>query len=408
MIEGRARAIKPKTVAGVQEAVRDADARGEALLIQGGNTLHGMGYPPDREAAVLSTTGLHAVRAFEFADLTVSVEAGMTVRALRALLAQHGQFVPIDVPRAHEATVGGALASGWSGPRRHLFKRPRDYVIGSSVVLADGTLAAAGGMVVKNVAGYDMSKLYAGSFGTLGVIVTANFKTLPVLPAARAFTAKLPENTRLRAMAQLEQLEIAPSVALWAHGFRKHLDGDDGDDGRIFVLIEGTTALVDRATRDLRSALGKAGVPETHIVDGGAREMYDRALDALIAGLGERSITYRIGGFAETIDERIRGAYVCAHRHELTAESIVDVINGDAFVRVSGKDAHAFSERIEAFDDALHLQFPKAVIVAGESPMRANLDVWGEVPSGIERMRTIKRQFDPKRTLNPGRFTGRI
>lgn len=408
MIGHNPRSLKPATIADVQDAVRDADARGEALVIEGGGTLRGMGYPPDREADVLSSTGLRGVKSFEYADLTVSVEAGMTVRALRALLAERGQFVPIDVPRAHEATVGGALASGWTGPRRHVFNRPRDYVIGSQIVLADGTTAAAGGMVVKNVAGYDMSKLYAGSFGTLGMLVAANFKTLPNLAAARAFTARLPENTRLRAIAQMQQLEILPTVALWAHGFRKHFDGEDGDDGRMFLLLEGSRQLVDRGTRDLRSALGRAGVPETVIIDSGALEMYDRALDAFTANLGERSVTYRLKGFPETLDERVRGAYVTAHQHELTAESIVDIINGDVFARVSGKDALAFSERIEAFDDALHEQFPQTVIVAGDSAMRSSLNVWGQEPNGIERMRAIKHQFDPKRTFNPGRFIGRI
>ena len=405
---GHVAKISPKTVDDLQAAVRQANDRGEVLTIAGGKTLAGMGYPPEREDAVLSTTALKKVYAYEFTDLTVSVEAGITVRALRALLAQQGQFIPLDVPRAHEATVGGTLASGWTGPRRHLFGRPRDYIIGSRIVLADGTLAAAGGMVVKNVAGYDMSKLYAGSFGTLGVLASANFKTLPMPPAARAFTAKLPENTRVRAMAALQQLAIVPSVALWAHGFRKNIDGDDGDDGRMFALLEGSEALVERATRDLRSALGRAGVPETTIVDAGAREMYDRVLDAFTATVGERSVTYRILGFPESIDDRLYGTYKKAHQHELITEAVVDVLNGDAFIRVSAKDAQAFAERIEAFDDAIHLLFPKAVIVAGDSPIRSSLNVWGELPDGIARMRAIKQQFDPKGTLNRGRFIGRI
>ena len=203
MIGRRPAKAAPKTLSDLQTAVREANERGEALVIEGGKTLHAMGKPPARAAQTLSTTGLRKINAYESADLTISVEAGLTIRALRATLAEHAQFVPIDVPRAHEATVGGALASGWLGPRRHLFGRPRDYIIGSKIVLADGTLAAAGGMVVKNVAGYDMSRLYIGSFGTLGVLASANFKTVPQPPIARAFLARLPEGTRLRAMAHL-------------------------------------------------------------------------------------------------------------------------------------------------------------------------------------------------------------
>ncbi|MDQ6929077.1 MAG: FAD-binding oxidoreductase [Candidatus Eremiobacteraeota bacterium] len=406
---GRAVAtLAPTSVAELQSVLRDVNERGDALVIEGGKTHAGMGYPPERDAAALSTGKLKRVIAYEFADLTVSVEAGLTVRALRAALAERGQFIPIDVPRAHEATIGGSLATAWLGPRRHLFGRPRDYIIGSKMVLADGTIACAGGMVVKNVAGYDMSRLYVGSFGTLGVLASANFKTLPAPASARAFVAKLPEGTRLRAMAQVQALAIPPSAALWVHGFRKSIDGDEGDDGRMFVLLEGSNDLISRATRDLRSALGRAGVPETTIIDGGARDAYDRALDALAANIGERSLTYRILGGPDDIDDGLRAAYACAHLHELTAESVVDVINGDLYFRVNGKDAHAFSERAEIFDEAFHLRFPKAIVVASASPMRAALQVWGEPPNAIERMRNLKKQFDPKRTLNPGRFVGAI
>ncbi|MDP9017824.1 MAG: FAD-binding oxidoreductase [Candidatus Eremiobacteraeota bacterium] len=408
MIQPHPASLSPTTISDLQTALREANSRGEAVLVEGGKTLSGMGYPPERHDVVVHTTGLCALNAYAFADLTVSIQAGMTVRALRALLAEHSQFVPLDVPRTHEATIGGSLASGWLGPRRHLFGRARDYVIGSQIVLADGTMAVAGGMVVKNVTGYDMSKLYIGSFGTLGVLASANFKTLPMPAHARAFMAKLPEDTRLRAMAGIQQLAITPSAALWIHGFRKGIPGDEGPDGRIFVLLEGSAALIERATRDLRSALGRAGVPETTILDDGALEAYDRILDAYVASIGERSITYRVLGPADEIDAHVRGGYGCAREHELAAESIIDIINGDLYLRVNGKDAHAFSERIEAFDDDLHAQFPKALIVAGDSPMRANLEVWGQLPDGIERMRALKMQFDPNRTLNPGRFIGRI
>lgn len=400
--------ILPKTVPQLQTLVREANERGDALRIEGGNTLKGMGKPPARDGPTICTTALRAVHAYTFADLTISVAAGITVRALGSLLAERGQFVPLDAPRAHHATVGGTLAAGWLGPRRHLFGRPRDYVIGTQIVLADGTLAAAGGMVVKNVTGYDMSKLYVGSFGTLGILVGANFKTLPAPPCARVFIAKLPEQTRLRAIGAIVRLTVTPSAALWIHGFRKSIDGEDGIDGRIFLLVEGSAALVERATRDVRSALGRAGVPETQIIDTGAREAYDRVLDACIATIGERSITFRLSGTMQDSEARVRTVYETAHRHELAAETTLDVMNGDLFARISGKDARAFSQRIEALDDSLHAAFPKTIVVAGDSPIRSTLNVWGEPPGAIAQMRALKAAFDPKGTLNPGRFVGGI
>ena len=130
---------------------------------------------------------------------------------LSTLLAAQGQFVPFDAPQPQYATLGGTLAAGWLGPRRHRYGRPRDYLIGSTIVLADGTIARAGGMVVKNVAGYDMSRLYVGSFGTLGVLVQANLKTIPLAAAARVSSLRRCRNGRAtRAARTSRRLQIAP------------------------------------------------------------------------------------------------------------------------------------------------------------------------------------------------------
>ena len=406
--DAAANRIVPKTVAKLQEAVREAHQQGVPLVIEGGNTLSGMGKAPTRAARTLCTSALRKIHAYSFADLTISVGAGITLRGLRSALAEHGQFIPLDAPCAQRATVGGTLAAGWLGPRRHLYGRPRDYVIGTQIVLADGTLAHAGGMVVKNVTGYDMSKLYIGSFGTLGILTSVNFKTLPAPQSARVFIAKLPENSRLRAINAIAQLNVPPAAALWVYGFRKAIDGEDGPDGRIFILHEGSAALIERASRDVRTALGRAGVPETQIIDTGALGAFDRILDACSATIGQRSITYRFSGNLDDAETRLRATYVATHQSGLAAESLLDLMNGDLYARISGKDAHAFCERIEALDDALHVQIPKAVVVACESPIRQVLNVWGSTPAALDRMRAVKATFDPAGTLNPGRFIGDI
>ncbi|MBV9277065.1 MAG: FAD-binding oxidoreductase [Candidatus Eremiobacteraeota bacterium] len=400
--------IAPKTVEKLQEAIREAHVAGEALVIEGGNTLGGMGRAPSRTCRTLCTTGLRKIHSYSFADLTISVGAGMTLRALRAALSEHEQFVPLDAPCSQRATVGGTLAAGWLGPRRHLYGRPRDYVIGTQIVLADGTVANAGGMVVKNVTGYDMSKLYVGSFGTLGVLTSVNFKTLPAPPHARVFIAPLPENSRLRAIEAIAQLDVTPAAAFWVHGFRKAIDGDDGPDGRLFVFHEGSASLIERASRDVRTALGRAGVPETQIIDTGAQGAFDRVLDACVASIGQRSITYRVNGNLEDMESRLREMYVATNRSGLSAEALLDFMNGDLFMRISGKDAHAFCERIEPLDDALSARLSRMVIVAGDSPIRNVLNVWGRQPPALDRMRALKAAFDPNGTLNPGRFIGGI
>lgn len=396
------------TLDDIRRTLAQCDREGRSVEIQGGNTLRGFGSPPARADVVVSTAGLHELITHNHHDLTCSTQSGIRVADFANLLAGHGQFVPIDVPAQRKATVGGALACGWLGPRRHVYGRARDLVIGSQVVLADGTIANAGGMVVKNVSGYDMSKVYIGSFGTLGVITQLNFKTLAQPKRRRVLIAKLPEHARARAAAQVASSPIPPAAAFCIEGFRKSVDGEDGVDGRMWILLEGSEVLVDRATRDLRSALGRAGVPETVIVDAGAAESFERILDATIANLGERSITYRalgLPGDAVELGTKLRDA---ANQHELFTDVLIDIMNGDVFLRVSERDSRAFAEKIEACDDHLRSLAPRSVIAAGEAPIRESLNAWGEDPPAIAKMRALKAQFDPHGILNRGRFAGGI
>lgn len=384
------------------------DREGRAVSVDGAGTLHGIGLPAKPDDVHVSTAKLKAMIAHEHADLTASVQSGMTLRAFSDALAKYDQFIPLDAPLRKRATVGGTLAAGWAGPRRHLYGRTRDYVIGSRIALADGTLADAGGMVVKNVTGYDMSKLYVGSCGTLGVLVSVNLKTLPAPRASRGFHHPLPLGSRARAFAQLQTMTATPAAAFWIEGFAKEFGGSDADDGRLFVLMQGSDAFLDRATRDLRSGLGKAGVPETHVVDAGASEAFERICDAYVANVDERSITYRSIGDPSDVEVRAMTMRGLAHRFELRADSIADIMNGDAILRVCDTDVRGFTAKIEIFDDALHDDVPNAQVIAGDFAGRADLNVWGAPPPAIEKMRALKLRFDPKGTLNPGRFVGGI
>jgi glycolate oxidase FAD binding subunit len=394
----------PATVEELCAVLARCDAEGTSVAIVGGDTLQGMGFPRSGNELVLQATGLKKIVGYSAADMTVGVQAGCTLRTIATRLRRERQFVPFDAPKPGHATVGGTLAAGWLGPRRHKYGRLRDLIIGSTVAIADGTLVRAGGMVVKNVAGYDMSRLYVGSFGTLGVLVQANLKTLPQPSAMRAFVAPLPDGTRSRAIEHVRALSIEPSAALWIDGFEKEIPGQAGPEGRLFILLETSESLLERATRDLRSTLGRAGVPETRIVDDRARDMLDAAIDAYVSTVADRSITYRVPVLPDRIESAAIEVRDVVRRFALDSGVIADIMNGDVVARASRNDTRDLSLKFQVLDDTLHQIHPRARIIAGNHPVRGALRVWGIDPPAIARMQRLKAQFDPRATLNPGRF----
>ena len=164
----------------------DAAACGAALGFEGGGTALGQGYPPARIDRIVGTGRLDRMLEYAPSDMTVTVEAGITIAALQAQLAPHGQRLALDPPLAQRATIGGVLAVNGYGPLRARCGTAHDITLGIQLVRADGTLVRGGGKVVKNVAGFDIPKLAIGSFGSLGLIVAATFRLHPVPEARRA------------------------------------------------------------------------------------------------------------------------------------------------------------------------------------------------------------------------------
>ena len=391
--------------------LRTADAAGDAVVAVGGGTLLGVGNPPRHYEIALSTSRLAAVHDYDYRDLTIGVGAGLTVAHFASLLAKHRQFVPLDVPRAANATIGGTLAAGWLGPRRATYGRPRDLLIGTTTALADGTLAHAGGMVVKNVSGYDLSRLYVSSLGTLGVMTRANFKTLPMPATFRLTIARLPEGTRARAASNVQALDVEPSAALLIDGFREILPFELGMEGAILLAFEGSAAAIERATRSVRSALGSAGVPETRIIDTGAHETFARTLDAYIASIAGRSVTLRVLGLPDGALKREATARECIAPTAALLDTIVDLRCGDVIARVfvDGKlDALAVRGTLSDAVAALRAGLPEATVLARGLPLQGDIDAWGTLPPAIGVMRDLKARFDPRATLAPGRFLGGI
>ncbi len=174
------RIVEPERPADVAELLAGAASDGLAVAPIGGATSLALGNLPERLDVGLSTARLRGIIHYEPTDLTLSVAAGSPLADVQAVLAEHGQTLPIEVPRSERATIGGLIATALAGPRRYGAGTLRDLLIGISAAHPSGTVTKAGGLVVKNVTGFDLMRLYLGSLGTLGVIVSANFKVLPL------------------------------------------------------------------------------------------------------------------------------------------------------------------------------------------------------------------------------------
>jgi glycolate oxidase FAD binding subunit len=404
-----ARVVEATTAADVAATLQQCARDRAAIVVHGGDTLQAIGNAPARCDVALRLATLRGIRDYDPRELTFGADAGTTLAEISRELGREGQFVPFDAPFPERATVGGTLAAGWLGPRRARYGRLRDLVIGSTVALTDGTLAHAGGMVVKNVTGYDMSKLYVGALGTLGVIVRANFKALPRPPARRLAIAPLADAAaRAHAIELLAQLAIEPSAILAVAGFRRVLTRYDAD-VRLAVLVEGSEAVVERGTRELRSTLGRAGVAETFLLDAeDAERTFAAIVDAYVEPLDDRSITYRSTGLPSTAWERaIAAARVAAARGAIT-ETIADIRTGDAIVRLSGHSAADLAADLPELDAALRAAVPRSIVIAGAPALRARVDAWGAPPATLDTMRALKARFDPAGILAPGRFVGGI
>ena len=381
------RVVEPSDADELAAALRAANDAGEAVVLHGGGTLQGAANAPTRYDVAISTRRLDALHDYDPRDLTAGVGAGTSVAQMQRTLAEHGQFLPLDAPLASAATIGGTLAAGWAGPRRAAYGRPRDLLIGMHVALADGTLAVSGGMVVKNVTGYDMGKLYVGSHGTLAAIVRANFKVLPAPATRRLAVAPFDEDERYRAVAHAAALELEPAALLVIDGFR---EAPPPVQPRLVVLLEGSEPVVERATRELRSALGAAGVAETRLLDrDDAARAFQNVLDAYVARSGDASVTLLARGLPSEAALRAQRVRAAIPR----AETIADLRTGDVVVRVEGARAQ----------QARELLGRAVVLSAGPA---AQIDAWGAPPSTLATMRALKEGFDPRGTLAPGRFVG--
>ena len=412
VVEGRTpeAVVFPGTKEEVGAVLAAAGEAGLPVTPWGGGTRMGIGSPPSRIGLVLGLKRLDRILEHEPGDLTVTVEAGLPFETLQAELGKRGQWLSLDPGPGERATVGGMLASDASGPRRHLYGTARDLVIGLTVVLADGSVVRGGGKVVKNVAGYDLPKLFIGSFGTLGVLVEATLKLRPRVDVDRMVVARFERLAEAGAAARAvlasdlvpSALELVDAEALRRLGL--------GAGAALLIGLDGIAEQVDWEVYELPRLLGPLGLGDTTVLDGAAREEAWRAL----AGLGrpghERvAAVMKWAALPGQLAELMAAGAAAAQRNglvgALTAHAGVGIVTA---VLAGGTSPGAVAATLTEWRALAHGVGGHATVEWAPLAVKERIAVWDAPGPTLRLMKGIKERLDPRGILNPGRFVGGI
>lgn len=386
--------VEPATHEQARQAMRAASASRLAVIPFGGGTHMALGRPPRAYDVALSLRRLYRIVAHEPADMTVTVEAGVRLADLQQALAAHGQHLPLDPPGPETMTVGGMLSANASGPLRHAFGGARDWLLGTRVVHADGGESKSGGRVVKNVTGYDVHKLYAGSLGTLGIVTEATFKLAPLPRARRDVVVRVAAAAQACALILLARdagLSLHAAEALSPQAAQQVIGNEAWC---MLARVAGDGGGVERSQRELAQAAREAG--------GQIIEAPPQAWDTWSKTMQPARLSVRVN---------VLPASVAAVLDALSAATLsgamsATVAAGIVRLQVDEPDAGSAVSLVEQARRTAAQHGGFAVVECAPPEVRRRVDPFGAPRGDFEIMRRLKQQFDPDGVLSPGRFLG--
>jgi len=408
-------AVRPGSVEELSAAMRALHQAGAAMVAWGGGTHAEVGLPPRRYAAALLTERLDRMVQYDPDDLTAGAQAGVRLAAFQAQLLPHRQWLALDPPGAARATLGGVFATGRAGPRRRFAGAPRDKVLGMTVVLADGTVTRAGGRVVKNVAGYDLHRLYTGSFGTLAVIAEVHVRLSPVPEAHRTLLFRCASaeaaggllEKLLAERLELGALELLDGECTRAAGVPWRVSTEERA-WTVAALFEGGPDLVEGHLERAR-ALAPAARPE--LLEGGYSESFWGAVAELPAPPGpspapDGRVRLLLG--APTLPSEVArrcgawkggalGPGLSVHVHAHAAA-------GQIHVRLTGASGEALAGAWQRVRADLEGAEATAQLLDAPAALKPGVPWWHGSSGPAAVMQALKHTFDPQGLLAPGRL----
>jgi glycolate oxidase FAD binding subunit len=411
--------VRPGTQDEVSKALAACASANAAVIPWGGGTAMGLGNRPRRADVVLLLDRLDQIVEFDAANLCVTVEAGAKLAALQAALAQKKEILPLDPPADAKVTAGGLVATNLSGPSRLLYGTARDWVLGMRVAMPDGERVHCGGKVIKNVSGYDMNKLFIGSFGTLGIITEVTFKLLP-LPATRAGVVGLfPDLAQaadvvrktLESVLLPEALELLDPEAVTLVAPRLGLEVQPGAYG-LAVALAGSRETVERQVRDFSSLFRDAGGRVTPLPEGRTVLAWDaiRNVFGYLPAPPSTRVLCKIAVPISRTGDLFAAAGVLRKRHglpgALTAHAGSGIVWACYLVGPKAPPEEVLADALEGLRSETEQAEGSLVVQDAPATLKARVDAWGKPRDGFEVMKRLKAEFDPRGVCNPGRFLG--
>ena len=395
--------ILPASVQEIQDVLRFASKKALSVIPTGAGTKLGIGNLPQKVDIVLATTRLNSVVEYEPADLTVTVEAGIRLATLQTELAQHRQFLPLDPPYSDRCTIGGIVSANTSGSLRLRHGTARNQVLGLRVVHANGSVVKSGGKVVKNVAGYDLNKLYIGAFGTLGIVTEVTLKLSPIPPREAILTAGF-ENVQdtVKTGLNIVGSQYLPMFVNLLINFEVG-GAMDAKKPTLVVGFGGDPETVAWQLERCQEMMEQNGAKGVTIIEGEPRRHLHAAVREFAAG-AERVIA-KLN--LKRTDVAEFAAQIVAEGPDRGAQVMALLGSGVLYLAVPvtpDTDFQTFAKHLTELRQSATQVCGNLIVENAPPELKQHIDVWGSFGDADALMNQVKVRFDPCGLLNPGRF----